>query len=203
MTTATDQIDVKLTRVGPHRSQGWTVFLGDEAIAFYDRDPMQFSQRFHVVVLAQGEKHGYHSVDTEDPLIEFLCQQRMIEATKIRSDNELAEQWSDYVSAKWERKQSMNTKNALENAIAHARTIRDKTCDDCAVHDHDDQLQADCVTLAIEIERLQDLQRIVDDLTDPAPCSFDHHGYCQAHGYFETEPKCPQARAKELNAKTT
>lgn len=34
------------------------------------------------------------------------------------------------------------------------------------------------------------------DLVDEDPCSFDHHGYCQAHGYFEIEPKCCHERAK-------
>lgn len=32
------------------------------------------------------------------------------------------------------------------------------------------------------------------------PCSLDHNGYCQAHSWFNTEPKCPHARAKEVLA---
>lgn len=47
----------------------------------------------------------------------------------------------------------------------------------------------------------RDARRIVDllrDLTDPDPCTFDHHGYCQAHGWMATEPRCPHARAKEM-----
>lgn len=39
-------IEIKLTRVGPYRSQGYTVYCGSEAIAYYDRDPFQFSQGF-------------------------------------------------------------------------------------------------------------------------------------------------------------
>lgn len=80
--TIRNKIDVKLTRVGPGRTQGWTVFLGENPIAYYERDPIQFSQRFHVVVFAQGEKLGYRSADTEDPLIEFLRQHCMIEARR-------------------------------------------------------------------------------------------------------------------------
>lgn len=82
MTETPEQIDVRLTRIGPGRSQGWTVFLGDESIAYYERDPVQFSQRFHVAVFLQGEKAGFHSVDTEDPLMEFLRQHCMIEARR-------------------------------------------------------------------------------------------------------------------------
>ena len=46
---------------------------------------------------------------------------------------------------------------------------------------------------------LQDaLYQVIDDLTDPDDCWYDHHGYCQAHMWFETDPVCPHARAKEL-----
>src|ERR1700738_936703 len=46
--------------------------------------------------------------------------------------------------------------------------------------------------------KLKTIQALLRELTDPDPCSLDHHGYCEAHGYFETEPKCPHARAKDL-----
>lgn len=49
----------------------------------------------------------------------------------------------------------------------------------------------------LEIEALRSL---VADLVDADDCWFDHHGYCQAHGWFETEPACPHARAKALLA---
>lgn len=45
-----------------------------------------------------------------------------------------------------------------------------------------------------------EVRELIDDLTDPDPCEFDHHGYCQAHGWMRTEPRCPHARAKELLA---
>jgi hypothetical protein len=41
---------------------------------------------------------------------------------------------------------------------------------------------------------------LIDDLRDPDPCYFDHHGYCQAHGWTATEPRCPHARAAEILA---
>ena len=39
---------------------------------------------------------------------------------------------------------------------------------------------------------------ILESLTDEDECSFDHHGYCQAHGWFDIETKCPHKRAKDL-----
>jgi hypothetical protein len=38
------------------------------------------------------------------------------------------------------------------------------------------------------------------DLTasETEPCSFDHHGYCQEHNWFETDPPCPYPRAHKL-----
>ena len=44
------------------------------------------------------------------------------------------------------------------------------------------------------------LAAIVRDLNDPDPCWYDHHGYCQAHGWTATDPKCPHARARDLLA---
>jgi hypothetical protein len=49
--------------------------------------------------------------------------------------------------------------------------------------------------LAAENQRLRVL---VDDLADPDPCWHDHHGYCQAHGWFATDPVCPHKRAREI-----
>ncbi|GHJ21599.1 MULTISPECIES: hypothetical protein [Streptomyces] len=41
---------------------------------------------------------------------------------------------------------------------------------------------------------------VLRDLVDPDDCYYDHHGYCQAHGWFDTAPACPHARAKKLLA---
>jgi hypothetical protein len=48
-----------------------------------------------------------------------------------------------------------------------------------------------------------ELRELLQDLIDPDPCSFDHHGYCQAHGWMSTSPRCPHARAKELLGEPT
>lgn len=48
---------------------------------------------------------------------------------------------------------------------------------------------------ATEVEALRQL---VKDLADPGPCYFDHHGYCQAHGWTDTDPSCPHGRAQQL-----
>ena len=44
------------------------------------------------------------------------------------------------------------------------------------------------------------LVELLRDFTDPDPCSFDHHGYCQAHGWLTGERPCPHDRAKRLLA---
>ena len=36
-------------------------------------------------------------------------------------------------------------------------------------------------------------------VVDPDPCRFDHHGYCQAHGWLE-EGDCPTAKLQALIA---
>ena len=43
---------------------------------------------------------------------------------------------------------------------------------------------------------------LLEALTDPDECWFDHHGGCQAHGFLSLEPgeRCPQAVARELLA---
>lgn len=52
--------------------------------------------------------------------------------------------------------------------------------------------------LEVAVDSLLDL---IDDLRDPDPCWYDHHGYCQAHGWTDTEPECPHARAQRILAK--
>jgi len=47
--------------------------------------------------------------------------------------------------------------------------------------------------LLAEIDRLRTL---VLDLYEDSLCTFDHHGYCQEHGWFETEPACPHSRIR-------
>lgn len=39
---------------------------------------------------------------------------------------------------------------------------------------------------------------ILEDIIDPNECDYDHHGYCQEHGWFDPDIPCPHKRAKEL-----
>ncbi|TDD31672.1 hypothetical protein E1287_25770 [Actinomadura sp. KC06] len=61
-----------------------------------------------------------------------------------------------------------------------------------AAQAHADQMRA-------ERDRLRTL---LGDMVDPNPCTFDHHGGCQEHGYLSLQPgeKCPHAGAKEVLA---
>ena len=64
----------------------------------------------------------------------------------------------------------------------------------------DERRTIERIKVRIAETRQTELLEIIRDLTDLDDCWLDHHGYCQAHGWFETEPKCPHARAKELLA---
>ena len=59
--------------------------------------------------------------------------------------------------------------------------------------------ERDRVTL---LNMLHSALNLMGDLTDPEPCTFDHHGGCQAHGYLSLVPgeKCPQQEAKDMIA---
>lgn len=35
---------------------------------------------------------------------------------------------------------------------------------------------------------------LASDMSDGADCRYDHHGYCQTHCWFETDPACPHKR---------
>lgn len=43
---------------------------------------------------------------------------------------------------------------------------------------------------------------LIRDLTDADPCSYDHHGHCQAHSWLQAG-ECPHARAKTYLRTTT
>lgn len=80
----------------------------------------------------------------------------------------------------------------------------------------DERHQAKVAALEAQVRRLGDLidrlgpteqkhrddlataRAILADLTDPDPCWYDYHGYCQAHAWLATTPACPHARAKAL-----
>lgn len=55
--------------------------------------------------------------------------------------------------------------------------------------------------------RLAQAEELIRDLAEAEfkePCSFDHHGYCQAHGWFDTPSEggrsCPIPRAQAFLA---
>lgn len=39
------------------------------------------------------------------------------------------------------------------------------------------------------------LAELVKDLYDDGECDLDHHGYCQAHLWFNSDSDCPHPRA--------
>ena len=49
-------------------------------------------------------------------------------------------------------------------------------------------------------KKLMEALIIMRDLTDDDDCHYDHHGYCQAHGWL-TDGVCPHKRSKELLTK--
>lgn len=57
----------------------------------------------------------------------------------------------------------------------------------------DEATMGDLRRALAEIERLREL---VLDLYEDSLCTFDHHGYCQEHCWFETEPACPHSRIR-------
>lgn len=46
------------------------------------------------------------------------------------------------------------------------------------------------------IEFVEHVQAILEDISDPDPCQYDHHDLCQAHSLHKRP--CPHARAKEM-----
>jgi len=56
---------------------------------------------------------------------------------------------------------------------------------------------SDVRQLVGDIERLREL---ISDLVNDDACVLDHHGYCQAHGWTETDILCPNARGLALLA---
>lgn len=67
------------------------------------------------------------------------------------------------------------------------------------IHDNEEGLSF-CGRCAFEMQAAMtaDLRGLVEELIDPDPCWFDHHGYCQAHKLHEKP--CPHERAKDLLA---
>lgn len=47
---------------------------------------------------------------------------------------------------------------------------------------------------------LRECREIIYALIDDEPCDYDHHGYCQTHGWMSTD-LCPNERGKRLLTK--
>lgn len=52
----------------------------------------------------------------------------------------------------------------------------------------------------ISYDLLSNAEKIVYDFVEGEtyPCWYDHHGYCQEHGWFDTDPICPVRRGRDL-----
>lgn len=46
--------------------------------------------------------------------------------------------------------------------------------------------------------RENELLQIIDDFANADECVFDHHGYCQTHGWMTTTRECPNIRAARV-----
>ena len=49
------------------------------------------------------------------------------------------------------------------------------------------------------VETLAEAISLLREMVDPDDCQYDHHGYCQTHGWTADTP-CPHSRAKILLA---
>ena len=82
-----------------------------------------------------------------------------------------------------------------DNAASHNPKLRGKPVTRRAVKVAG--IAMDTLDGAGVFDETTELREVLGDLIDPDPCWFDHHGYCQAHGWL-TDGECPQARAKRL-----
>ncbi|MFH8405541.1 hypothetical protein ACH4FX_12310 [Streptomyces sp. NPDC018019] len=80
-------------------------------------------------------------------------------------------------------------------AVSDAEFIAHVPADVPWLVDQLEQARSIAVGLENEVARLRGL---VADFMDPDPCHYDHHGYCQAHSWLQTDPACPHRRAREL-----
>ena len=78
---------------------------------------------------------------------------------------------------------------SLRDAIANAYTESDGlvagacTCGECG------EAIADMV---LALPEMQAIRQYIEDTVSTEECGYDHHGYCQAHMWFETDPACPE-----------
>lgn len=62
------------------------------------------------------------------------------------------------------------------------------------------ELTIDISTVREILALVDEMQRLLDQLTDPSPCWHDHHGGCQAHLFLELEfgETCPNLLSRRL-----
>lgn len=99
---------------------------------------------------------------------------------------------------------ALNDLPALLDALAAAEEAHDVTTEALAAAERErDSLARRCAVRFEETEKLRAklaaVSEIFPDLVDDDPCTHDHHGYCQAHGWL-APGECPHARAKRLMA---
>jgi len=50
--------------------------------------------------------------------------------------------------------------------------------------------------------KLKDILKIaiqlLEMLADEDECEYDHHGYCQVHGWMDSEVECPHKQVKQF-----
>lgn len=85
-----------------------------------------------------------------------------------------------------------------------AENFQDGSIDPSEVAGHATPAAIDALSEAglavVPAEHHQELLALLTELHDPNPCDhFDHHGYCQTHGWLE-DGECAHARAQKLLA---
>lgn len=131
------------------------------------------------------------SRETGEPLV-FVQSSALAEA-ETRAENErlrkIAREASEDVAKMRDRLDRYRFAMAREiEALAHERD---------QLKAINDRMAADRERLIAERDTYRDLAK---ELYDDEPCSFDHHGGCQAHGWLEPGPgeECPDGRAQRL-----
>ncbi len=134
------------------------------------------------------------SRETGEPLV-FVQSSALAEA-ETRAENErlreLANDWQHQaIGYRDLLDQQESVSVGLRRAYEHACEQRDK------YQRRTIEWRQAAADVAVECNMYRDLAK---DLYDDEPCSFDHHGGCQAHMFLEPEPgaTCPHGRAQRL-----
>lgn len=121
-----------------------------------------------------------------------------------KSEEKAVEAWNTRASAlNASRRQSeIDLQDEVENLRYENESLKDNLKCECGI-DEGCRLVLENAGLRKQIEdsrRQEDtdeLISLIQDLTDSEACRFDHHGYCQAHGWMD-ESECPHHRATKI-----